>query len=56
MKKNYVLFDFDGVIVDSFLHAFEVNKMIYPHLTEKEYRMRFEGNINDWKKTQSSER
>jgi phosphoglycolate phosphatase len=53
MKKNYILFDFDGVIADSFNQAFEVNKMIYPHLTNEEYKKRFEGNINDWKKTES---
>lgn len=48
MKKKFILFDFDGVIVDSFAPAFEVQKMICPHLTEDNYRKRFEGNINDW--------
>lgn len=50
MKKFFILFDFDGVIVDSFQTAFEINKMICPHLTENIYRKRFEGNINDWEK------
>ncbi|KKR07431.1 MAG: phosphoglycolate phosphatase, phosphoglycolate phosphatase [Parcubacteria group bacterium GW2011_GWC1_39_29] len=50
MKNNYILFDFDGVIADSFQPAFEVNKMMCPHLTEDQYRRRFEGNINDWEK------
>jgi len=47
-KNNFILFDFDGVIVDSFAPAFEVQKMICPHITEDIYRKRFEGNINDW--------
>ena len=47
MKTNFVLFDFDGVIINSFAQAFEVNKIICPHLTEDGYRRRFEGNIND---------
>lgn len=46
-NKKFILFDFDGVIADSFLPAFEVNKMICPHSTEEDYRKRFEGNIND---------
>lgn len=48
MRKKFILFDFDGVIADSFRPAFEINKMICPHLTEDIYRKRFEGNINDW--------
>ncbi len=48
MKKPFILFDFDGVIVDSFQPAFEIQKRICPHLTEDVYRRRFEGNINDW--------
>ncbi|OGZ06520.1 MAG: hypothetical protein A2942_04910 [Candidatus Lloydbacteria bacterium RIFCSPLOWO2_01_FULL_50_20] len=48
MKKPFILFDFDGVIADSFLPAFEVQKMICPEVTEDAYRKRFEGNINDW--------
>jgi phosphoglycolate phosphatase len=48
MKKKFILFDFDGVIVDSFSVAFKVQKLICPHMTEDVYRKRFEGNINDW--------
>lgn len=48
MKKKFILFDFDGVIADSFRPAFEIQKIICPHLTEDIYRKRFEGNINDW--------
>ena len=47
MKKPFILFDFDGVITDSFQTAFEVQKMICPHITEDIYRKLFEGNIND---------
>ena len=47
MKKPFLLFDFDGVIADSFHLAYEVNAKKCPHLTEEEYRKRFEGNIND---------
>ena len=46
--KKIILFDFDGVIADSFRTAFEIQKIICPHLTEGIYRKRFEGNINDW--------
>lgn len=48
MIKPFILFDFDGVIADSFKPAFEVNRIICPQLTEDDYRKRFEGNINDW--------
>ncbi len=47
MKRKIVLFDFDGVIVDSFEAAFRVSKMIYPPLSADHYRKLFEGNIND---------
>ena len=48
-KTKYILFDFDGVIADSFAVAFEVNNMICPHVTHDDYRRAFEGNVNDWK-------
>jgi phosphoglycolate phosphatase-like HAD superfamily hydrolase len=48
MKKAFILFDFDGVIADSFEPAFEVTRLMCPHVTEDEYRKQFEGNINDW--------
>ena len=48
MKRNFIFFDFDGVIADSFSPAFEVNKMICPGITEDDYRKRLEGNINEW--------
>jgi phosphoglycolate phosphatase-like HAD superfamily hydrolase len=52
MKNKFILFDFDGVIVDSFAPAFEVNKMMCPVMTEDDYRKRFEGNINNWIETE----
>jgi len=48
MKKRHILFDFDGVIADSFNLCFEIQKKICPHLTIDSYRQRFEGNISDW--------
>lgn len=41
-----LLFDFDGVIVDSFGFCYEIVSSREP-LTAEEYRARFEGNIND---------
>ncbi len=48
IKKKFILFDFDGVIADSFAPAYETIKLIYTGLTEEDYRKGFEGNINDW--------
>jgi len=49
MKDNAktILFDFDGVIVDSFQPAFEVSRMLRPwmNFTENDYRKCFEGNV-----------
>jgi len=45
-KDKFILFDFDGVIADSFSAAFAVNKKVFPSITEQEYRDRFLGNIN----------
>jgi len=49
-KKKIALFDFDGVIADSYSVAFEVNKAVLPGLTEDVFRGFFDGNINDWGK------
>src|SRR3989339_1415110 len=54
MKKKIILFDFDGVIADSFDIAFELNKQIDPNITtENDFRRLFDGNINDWSKNSS---
>lgn len=50
-NQKIILFDFDGVIADSFELAFEIHKTICPRMTEHEYRRLFEGNINNWEKT-----
>lgn len=47
MPKKFVLFDFDGVIVDSFQASLEVDHLIYSDFTEDDYRKKFEGNVND---------
>jgi len=47
------MFDFDGVIADSFQKAFAVRKLISPSITEGEYRNLFLLNINDSLKNKS---
>jgi HAD superfamily hydrolase (TIGR01509 family) len=51
MKEKFILFDFDGVIVDSFAQAFEVRNKICPSMKEEQYRSAFDGNIKDWSLT-----
>jgi phosphoglycolate phosphatase-like HAD superfamily hydrolase len=48
MHERTILFDFDGVIVDSFRLCLEVSRTICPHITASDYKAKFEGNINDW--------
>ena len=51
MKKKIILFDFDGVIADSFDIGFKINKIIDPKVvTKKDFQGLFDGNINDWVK------
>jgi phosphoglycolate phosphatase len=40
-----ILFDFDGVIVDTFSFCYEISKKNAPDLTEQGFRDRFKGNI-----------
>ena len=54
MKKKFILFDFDGVIADSFRPAFDVHKTIRPHMDEEDFRGRFDGNVNDWAASQQN--
>ena len=50
-KRKIVLFDFDGVIADTFDLNFNINRKIDPGIkTEDDYRKRFDGNINNWEK------
>ncbi len=44
--NKIIFWDFDGVIADTFHQSFTIVKMVYPDMTELEYRARFEGNIN----------
>ncbi len=45
-KVKVILFDFDGVIVDSFAFCYKIINA-RDSITAEEYRARFEGNIND---------
>ena len=48
--KKVIIFDFDGVIIQTFNLAFERMKHFLPDLTEEKYREMFEDNIYDsWK-------
>lgn len=51
MQQKYILFDFDGVIADSFAAAFEVRNLICPNMSAEHYRTAFDGNIKDWSLT-----
>jgi len=47
MKKEIILFDFDGVIVDTFEMSYQIAKKMMPQIyrTHDDYRASFEGNI-----------
>jgi len=51
MEKKFILFDFDGVIADSWALAYDVAKTLHPPLRADQYRTLFEGNIYDGIKT-----
>ncbi len=51
--KKFILFDFDGVITDSFKTALNVIQAICPHISAEHYKKGFEGNINEWQKLRS---
>lgn len=55
IKKKIVLFDFDGVIADSYDAALQANLAADPNISEKEWIDMFNGNMNDWKKKKSQE-
>ncbi|MEK7615708.1 MAG: HAD-IA family hydrolase [Patescibacteria group bacterium] len=48
-----IIFDFDGVIADSFQICLDAIRMFLPHMTADRYRLAFSGNIRDaeWRKT-----
>lgn len=47
MKTKFILFDFDGVIADSWSAAFATAKTIHPNVTEDDHKRRFERNIHE---------
>lgn len=49
MNKKIVIFDFDGVIADTFSLCFKIVDS-REYITEPEYRRRFEGNVFDAKR------
>lgn len=49
MKEKIIIFDFDGVIVDSFDIAYDVNKLARPTITRERYQAIFNGNFADAK-------
>ncbi len=61
--KKFVLFDFDGVIADSFALSYDVSRQFNPELNDLSYRKLFEGNIYEslkklpnWKDDDQSEK
>lgn len=44
-KIKAVIFDFDGVIHDTFEIVYKINKQLNPGLTREEYRCFFDGNL-----------
>ncbi|MEI8270921.1 MAG: hypothetical protein WCG45_06165 [bacterium] len=45
-NKKLVIFDFDGVLVDTLGIVYTINKEIHQDLSIEEYKSFFEGNIN----------
>lgn len=45
MKNKVIIFDFDGVIVDSMPLSYSINKQIMPDLEIEEWQKWFEGNL-----------
>ncbi len=52
--KNIVIFDFDGVIADTFEFCFDIMLSFENGLTKDDYKSRFEGNIFDALKKQKT--
>ncbi len=45
VKNKLIIFDFDGVLVDTLEVGFSINKEIHENLTIEEYKSFFEGNV-----------
>lgn len=43
--RKFVLFDFDGVIADSWQVAYDTARTVFPSMKEENYRRMFEGNV-----------
>ncbi len=50
-----IIFDFDGVIHDTFSIVYGINKILHPELSEDEYKSYFDGNIFEKKQITSQE-
>ncbi len=46
-NRKFVLFDFDGVIADSYAVAWETAQTMCKRVTEAEYKKAFEGNVHE---------
>lgn len=47
MRRKFVLFDFDGVIADSYSIAWQTAQTMCTRVTEDEYKAAFEGNVHE---------
>ena len=45
IKPELIIFDFDGVLTDSYDVCYKVSRHFIPNLTENEYKVLFTGNI-----------
>lgn len=45
--KKLIIFDFDGVIIDSWKHAYEMNLRNWPDLKPEQHKSFFNGNIHE---------
>lgn len=55
IKKKIVLFDFDGVIADSYAVGLQAILISDPSMTEEAWMSMFNGNTNNWKKEVNKE-
>ncbi len=46
MNKKLIMFDFDGVLIDTLLACYSINTKVNDSLSIEEYKSFFEGNIN----------
>jgi HAD superfamily hydrolase (TIGR01509 family) len=46
-QKKLIIFDFDGVIIDSWEHSYKRNVRDWPHMKPHEHKSLFNGNIHE---------